>query len=144
MRRSLRHVGTQLQHPRQGLPAETHVHHPAGAIEVHRQQHVAARRLRIFGLGPQHARRQIGDLEADLAQRVPQQQVLLEAIAAAPPEHQLALDVGQVQADRQAQERVQVFERDRLRMMQHDRAQHRHYRRDIAAVADAGKIGGKV
>ncbi|OJA80837.1 hypothetical protein BGV48_30415 [Burkholderia ubonensis] len=69
-----------------------------------------------------------------------EQLVQLEAVAAAPPLDQLVDDCGQVERDARAGQRIEVFERDRLRMQQVDAAQHVEGRRDGAVVTDAGEI----
>ena len=72
-----------------------------------------ARGNRVFGLSPQHAGGEVGDLETYGAQGVAQQAVLLEAVAAAVVVYQLALDGCDVQGWGDAEEGIEVFERDR-------------------------------
>ena len=55
-------------------------------------------------------------LEIELLQHRLEQQVVFEAIAAAPIEQQLLLQVGEVEPDRRAHQRIEVFVRDRRRV----------------------------
>ena len=65
---------------------------------------------------PQHARAHRGHLEVHRFEHRLEQQIVLEAIAAAPLVEQLLLDVAELQPDRPLHQRIEVLERNRRRM----------------------------
>ena len=110
--RGLFDVGNELQRSSGRVATEADVGQPRFSFGFDAQQHVGARSDRVFGLSPQHASGEVGDLEADRAQDVAEQAVLFEAVAAAMVAHQFALDGCDVEGGGDAEERVEVFERD--------------------------------
>jgi hypothetical protein len=114
------------------------------AVQIDAQQHV---RLRGDGLGrphPAHARDQRRDAKAERRERRVEQLVQFEAIAAAAARDDLGDDRRHVERDARAGQRIEVFERDRLRMQQMQAAQHVERRLGRAVVADAGEVARKV
>ena len=105
---------------------------------------MAARRDSVGGIVPHHPRREAGNAEAERAQDLQQHAVVLEAIAAAPRLDQLVLQQFDVEPDRQPQQRIQILERDRLRMQELDRAQRLQRRCARPVIADADEIGIEV
>ena len=91
-------------------PAETHIRQPVAPFGAHQQQAMRARGDRLGRPIPQHAPGKVRDLEAQRAQCVAEQQVLLEAPAAATLLHELAFDHLRIEADAPAEEGVQVLE----------------------------------
>ena len=68
-----------------------------------------------------------------------EEEILLEAIAATAVAYQLLLERVGVEADRPSQQRVQVLERNRLRMVKVDGAERIERRGARAGVADPPK-----
>src|SRR5262249_24107810 len=89
-------------------------------------------------------RRESGDLEAERIERRPEQDVVLEAVAAAAVAQELLLQRRQVEPDRTAQERVEILERDRERMPEVEAAQRLQRRRARSAVADTPEVGVEI
>jgi len=98
----------------EALAAEAHVRDPLAPFDRDEEQHVAARRDDAGRHVPAHARREPADREADRFQHAREEEVLLEAPAAAAPLDQLLVDRGVIQADGLAQEGREVLEGDRL------------------------------
>jgi len=136
----------RLEQERRGLgePAETDIGDPDAAVELDPQKHVPAWRDRIVWLAPQHAGTEAGNGEPDGAERLHDQQVLLEAVAAAPALDDFAVQGFDVELDRTSEERVEVLEGDGRRMQAMQRTQHLECRRDRSAIADAVEIGGEI
>src|SRR6185437_9508282 len=108
-------------------------------FQVNAQQHVRAGSHQLRRGVPQDSRREVRDLESQ-----PLQQILLEAVAAAPGMHELLLEGSQIQARGPPQQRIEVFERNRERVPEVDRAQGLEYRCARTGVADALEIGIEV
>src|SRR5439155_8446172 len=99
VRRRLLDVRLQQQGSAQRQDSKAHVSDVAPPLQINAQQHVTSRGDRTFRCAPQNARRQTGDLKADAAEHMAEEQVLLEAIAATPGTDQLLLKRGRVKAD---------------------------------------------
>jgi hypothetical protein len=112
MRGCLLEACLELQRPGQRQAAEADIDDMGLSAELHPQKHVAAGRDGVISLYPEHACGKARDLEADGAQRLAEQQILLEAPAAATALDHLALQCLYVEIDRQAKIRVQVLEWD--------------------------------
>src|SRR5690606_8360767 len=76
--------------------------------------------------------------------RMHEQEVLFVAVAAAAGLHELVLQRLHVEPDRPAEERIEVFERDRSRMRLVHRLQHGERRLARPLIADTPKIGVEV
>ena len=90
------------------------------------------------------ARGELDDAEAQALQRVAEQEVLLEAVASTPVEHQLLLQGLRVETDWPSEQRAQVLESNRLRVPKMDRPQRVEHRRASAAVADTLEVRVKI
>src|SRR5439155_2658774 len=112
--------------PHQTVAAEADIGDPRFVNYLYRKQHVRARRGYVVAHA--HPGGQRRDLEAERPQRVQEQVVLLEAVAAPAVVDQLALDAPDVQPDRLPQLDVQVLERDRGDVRHVDLAQRRQRR----------------
>ena len=77
------------------------------------------------------------DGEAERGERVLEQQILLEAIAAAAALHELVLERVEIEPHGHAGERVEILERNRERVMRLQRAQRLERRAARARVTDA-------
>ena len=116
MRRLLLVAGGELQGRRQHVAAETDINEVIIALGLDEQQAVHTRRLDALRHRPAHARCRLLHREAELAQHIGEQRVVLEAIAAAAAINELRLQRGRVELDRTLEQRIEVFERNRLRM----------------------------
>jgi hypothetical protein len=67
---------------------------------------------------PQDTRGQRRHTKSELAQDVEEQEVLLEAVPAPFVTNELLLERRGIEPDRPSQQRIQVFERNRARMLQ--------------------------
>jgi len=73
-------------------------------------------------------------------EHVTQQEVVLEAVPPAPLAYELALERRRVQARRPAEQRIQILERDRLRVQAMDGPQRGERRRPLAVVPDPREV----
>ena len=89
---------------------------------------------------PDDARRERRGVEPERAEHVVEQEVLLEAVAAAAAVHELALERRQIEPDGPTDERVEVLERNRERVQRLQRAQRLERRGARPRVADALEI----
>jgi hypothetical protein len=144
VRRRLRHVLDQPQRRSQRHAAEADVGDPDLVLEIDLQQHVSARPDRIFRLIHQHACGKARDAEADALERMLEQEIVLVAIAATSLRHQLLLQRADIERHGPVQQRIQVLERDFLRVQAMDLAQRVQLRRRRSAVADAFEIGVEI
>ena len=99
-------------------PKPTSAMYGPGADPFNLQQHVTAGADGPVGRIPRHAGGKSRDPEAQILQDIAQQQILLEAPAAAPRAKHLAFERLGLEADGPLQQRIEVFERDSLRMAQ--------------------------
>ena len=90
---------------------QAHVGEERAFGQLDPQQHVGPRPQR--GCPRSHAGREGHDAEAEAFEGRVEQRVLLEAVAAAAGCHELRLQGGEVEADRAAEEDVEVLEGDR-------------------------------
>ena len=141
MRGLLLEPGLEQQRRRQRQPAEADIGDVSSSIELDAEQHVAARGNSVVGLAPQHPRGKAAGLEAKRLQRMQENQIVLVAITAAAAREDLVLQRGEIELYRSAQERVEIFERDRLRVLPMQCRQRLQRRICPATVADAGEIG---
>ncbi len=134
---------TRLKPQRTGehMTTETDISQPAFTRQLDAQQHVALGSLGILRLPPQDTRDQAAHLEADRPQRRFEQQVLLEAVTAAPLMHQLLLQRRQVKLYRKTQQRIEVGKWDGRDVRGGQSAQRRHIGRYRTMPADAAQIG---
>ena len=88
----------------------------------------------------QTTRGEAGDARAERVERGLEQQVVLEAIAAAPVAHEFPLQRRLIEPNGPAQERVEILERDRQRVPKVERAQRLQRGRARTVVADAPEI----
>jgi hypothetical protein len=92
-------------------------------IEIDAQKHMGAWPDRAIGDIPQCPGSEARHMEAEFPQHVTEEQVVFEAVAAAPGVNELALERGQVELDRSSAQRVEILEGNRLRMVQMQSAQ---------------------
>ena len=144
VRRRLLDARGQPYRPGEGLPAEADVGDVVLPVDRHPQQHVRARQGHAVRYVPHHARGQAGDAKAERIECRLEQQVVLEAVAAAPAAHELLLQRGKIEPHRTAQEGIEILERNRQRVAQMERAQRLQRRRARSAVADAPQIGVEI
>ena len=85
-----------------------------------------------------------GYREAELFERVREQRVLLEAVAAAFAGDQLRLQACNVEPDRNTEQNVEIFEWNRRRVRTMQRIEHCTRRRQIARVTDPAQIRRQV
>ena len=96
------------------------------------------------GALPNDPRRQCSDVEPEHAQHVLEQQVLLEAVAAAAVLHELALERVEIEQHGSARERIEVLEWNGLRVALLQAAQSLEGRGTRPRVADAFEVGTEV
>ena len=86
----------------------------AGAVgEIHPEDHVGPRAVRpIGGRHPADPRREPGDAEAERVECGGEEVVLFEAVSAARAVDDLGFEIGEVERDGAAEQRVEVFEWD--------------------------------
>ena len=123
VRRRLWRVLDEPQRRSECQAAEANVRDPHLVFDVDLQQHVRSRPDRILGMIPQHARREASDPKPDAFERVLEQQVVLVAVAAALLLHHLVLQRLRVERHRPMQQRIQILERDGLRVQAMDLAE---------------------
>jgi len=124
--------------------AETHIGQPGLAVEIDAQQHVREWRFPIKRAPPHDASDQRGDDKPEMGQRVGEQRVLLEAVAAASAIEQLGNDRRQLDVDRLATNRIEILERNGQRMERVDGAQNIERCFTRAGVTDALKIAFRI
>ena len=122
--------------------AEADVSQPFGVfardLEHHMRSRQDPRRAEAYTRGEQC------HLEPEGTQRGGEQRVLLEAIAAAPAVHELGLQAGKIDADRPAEEDIQILERDVRRMRDMQSTERRERGLARALIGDARKIGFEI
>ena len=96
------------------------------------------------GALPNDPRRQCRDVEPEHAQHMLEQQVLLEAVAAAAVLHELALERIEIEQHGSARERIEVLEWNGLRVALLQAAQRVEGRGTRPRVADAFEVGIEV
>ena len=115
--------------------AEADIHEPSPAVDVDLQRHVRPRPQDVRSQS--HASRELRYREAKGPQHGGEQQVLLEAVAAASPGDELRLQTVEIERDRAAQQDVEILERDVRDVRLVQRLEHRARRLALAGVLDA-------
>jgi hypothetical protein len=100
------------QRSRHGQPAEPDVGKVRFAVDADVQGHVRPGRLSVLRLSKQHAAAKPIQVEAQCLQRGAQQQIMLEAPSTAAPANKLLLQRVDVQPYGDAEECVEILERD--------------------------------
>ena len=96
-------------------------------------------------VGPQpHAGGELGHRKTERPQHRGKEQVLLEAVAAAPPGDELRLQAGEIERDRAAQQDVEILERDVRDVRLVQRVEDVLVRRAPAGVVDPAQVGGQI
>lgn len=98
------------------LDAEPDVNDVGMRVQIDTQQHVAARCHDAVGRVPSHSAGETRDPETKRCEHLPEEQVLLIAIAAAPFPYELPHERLRIEVDGPTQHRVQVLESDGLGM----------------------------
>jgi hypothetical protein len=130
------------RHPR-GQRAEAGVDDEPALRQRHDEEHVRARRLRPRHRH-RHPRRVALRAKAERLEDGGEQRGVLEAVPAAVRTHELVLQRGKVEADRPAEQDVEVLERD-VRHVRVEKPRQRFERRPRAAApADPFEIGVEV
>ena len=129
--------------PAAAQAAEARIGDEASLGQVDRHDHVAARRL-VRREHERHPRRAQRRLEPERAQRGVEQRRLLEAIAAAPPAHDLLLQAFEVEPDRTAEQDVDVLKMDRTHVRREQAGERGVVGLERAAIGYSREIGGKV
>jgi hypothetical protein len=115
------------------------------ALALDLQNHMSAWVGRSAGSGcPDHAGGERRNGETYGLKHEFQQRILLEAVAAALSGDEFGLQLAGIERDREPEERVQVFKRDRRWMAGVDRAERWQAGLPWSGVTDAGEIGVEV
>lgn len=138
----------RLERERRGKrhAAEADVGEERAFVEIDEQQHMRARRHVRQLAAPQDASCEAAHAKTERLKYAAKQQVVLVAVAAAPSGDELALDRFEIEPDRAADQHVEIFEGNGLRMQQMQRAQCVERRRGPHGfrVPDALEVGGEV
>jgi hypothetical protein len=137
-------AGLEQQRRGQGQDAEADIGEPLPSLGLDAQQHVGERRERVVGMVPKHAGGKRRDLEAERFQRVHEEEVVLEAVAAAPAADELLLQGGDIERDRPAEEGIEILEGDRLRVQAVQVGEHGRRGGARPVMADARQIGVEI
>jgi hypothetical protein len=90
---------------------------------------------------PENAGGEPRHVELERSKGVIQEEVLLEAVAAAPIAHQLLLQRGGIEANRPSEQGIEVLERNRPRVARVNLLEGADRRRARAREADAREVG---
>jgi len=144
MRRLLRRSRLKQQRRCQRQAAEAGIGKIGPAIDLDPEQHMRACGNSVGRLAPENARGKPADCKAHRFQRMHEQQIVLETVAAPAVRHHLVLQRCEVEPYRRAQQRVDIVERNRLRMLPVQRRERVERRIERTAIADPGEIGIEV
>ena len=143
--RRLFEVRPELERRRHHLATEPNIDEVGRAAHIDEQRHVAERGGHIALLmPPQNPRGERRHAKIHRFEHGPQQQIVLEAVAAAPLEQQLLLEVPQLQPHRQLHQRIEIFKRDRSRVQPMHHFERLERGRDRPRKIDSLEIGVEI